>query len=596
MKQSKTISGTVKLAPLPPPVPSGIVPAFPVDTTFPAWATWKTVGGVPAASGGWLRYALQTANGTNLFGYAIKHVALAWAALDPNGTYYYTPDNGVTKIAVPASKLKDWCVAQFRTKLATALTKWNAQQNLATEFANDSYLYAGDTVEDWCMVLNWFGDALTAQEHADAAMILQQCIWNIWNFTQANWNGKLYTWSGWAMGNPTNNYFFRSHWLATIYWATHSQRQEWIDKLTKTGQTDLRPKIDARYLYEDGGGSLEGTGYGTAMWRLFQCLWLTKTAFGIDMADECQVAEHLDYWCWACTPDARSFAPIGDTPTIAEKDVHESILTFGIMLVPNTPQAAHARELLNRWDRSVRPEYAWMTCYNVSGTATPTTGKLYAATGVGHTFIRGNNGELLCVQAGAFLESHDHKDQGEFQLYLPSTTRNDYQRWVCRTANIDSHSGIIQSMQYHNCVLFRTAAGAIIEPDWNDTSPPIQIITDDGDTAAISIDLKRAFDGAPDVLTYIRTITFVRSQKRLRVMDSFTTQNGVTGAFRATFADQPMSQADGSWIAGLLRIVPSQQPLPPVNWKGENAAVVFDRDCWRFEMSGAMSYSLELSW
>lgn len=567
----------------PPPAPAGVVPAFPVDITAPMWSTWKTVNGVQAAFGGWLRYALQLGAGlANQFGFSIKHVLLTYKALNPNGTYKLTT-SGSNLIDVPAESLRTWAVGQFRTQLAAQLTAWNAQQNL-TFFSNDSYLYAGDKVEDWVMVLNWCGDLLTAQEHADAAMILDQCVYNVWNPTLATWGGKAYHWSGWATNNPSNNYFFRSHWLGLIYWAAHSQKQVWLDKLTA-----LRPMIAARYAGLD--GPPEGTGYGTAQWRLFQCVWLMLHSFGVDMTADCKIAQHLEYWCWACTPDATSFAPIGDTPSVGERDVHEAILTWGIMLVPDLTQAAHARDLLSRWDRSVRPEYAWMTCYNVAGAAAPLTGRYYFASGVGHLFARGDDGSMLCVQAGAFLESHDHKDQGETQLYLPGTPG----RWVFRTANLDSQSGIIQSSQYHNVVLFRKSTGAIIEPEWNDPTPPVMVPVLNGNLLTITIDLKRAFDNSADIVAYVRTIAFDLSAKRLSLADAFQLANGATGEWRGTFADQPIGQADGSWQAGPLRFVPSQTPLPPVDWKVETPAT-FTKDSWRVAMVGAASYGVEMTW
>ncbi len=593
MQASKSLAFTVLPAPAPPPppAPAGVVPAFPVSTSHPDWATWKPVstpdGSNRAVSYGYLYYVLQLAHlGTSSFGYGIHHLALAYKSLDPNGVCYMYSSTAPNYIAVPVSEIRDRCVALFRSKLSAALTKWNAQQNL-TEFSNDSYLYCGDTISDWVYVLNWFRDQLTDQEIADAEMILNQAVWNVWNYTQAKWNGKLYAWSGWAStngGDPNNNYFIRSHWRGLLFWAIHSRRPEWLQKLS-----DLLPRIRAAYAKLVGGGWLEGTGYGTAMWNLFMDVWLSRESLGVDLTADARVAEHLDYWLWANTPDFKSYAPIGDAPT-GVSDTFRAILTWGALLVPGSPQAERVRWWMQKNGvKASRPENLWMTCYDVmNGPASAPVGNYYFAPGVGHLFAKAPDGSMLCVQAGPYNQSHDHKDQGEFQIYRAG-------KWACVTANVPSSSDIIQSSQYHNCILFRDAAGKVVEPEWLDPTPPEMVVNDDGTDLAITINGKKAFDNCPDILSYTRTIHWRISGGDVHVEDAFAVQNGFSGSWRATFADQPLAREDGSYLAGGFTIHSSVPPLAPVDWKIE-APATFNQDYWRFEAVGSTSYAVEISW
>ncbi len=535
----------------------GRIPAFPVSKSNPDWATF-------------FKYANSAANGKNQFQYGIVQVANVWAA------------DGMRN-----DKMRDWCLARFRTVLAGIMAKWNAKQNV-TQFSGDSYLYAGDKMSELALVADWWGDHLTAQERADLSLVCEQCLFNIWNHSQAKWNGKSYPWSGWSArngGNPWNNYFYRAHWKATLHWAIYTQSPKWLAKIK-----ELVPIIKQKYAKLVGGGSLEGTGYGTAYWQLFQDIWVMKQALGIDLTEDCRVAEHIEYFVQATTPDYKSVTPIGDTPPAVIKDTTRAIIIWGCMLCPNSPQAAKGRYWLKKTIRRTRPEFCWQTCYDVSGPeAALAPNSSYFASGVGHLFARSDDGALVSMQAGEYLESHDHRDQGEVQIYLNGA-------WRFVSANVFSHSGILQSSAVHNCVVFRDAKGKVIEPRYGNPNPPVMKIADAGKILTVSVDLKPAFSNAKDILTYTRKVTWDRNAKRLKIADEFTTNNGVTGNWSGTFRDQPEGQTGGSYVAGPLKITTSVRPLAPVDWKTEAKPRVYDRDCWRLEMRGQDRYSIEIAW
>src|SRR3546814_20063709 len=78
---------------------------------------------------------------------------------------------------------------------------------------------------------------------------------------------------------------------------------------------------------------------------------------------------------------------------------------------------------------------------------TPPAELLYHAKGTGNLFARtdwSRTAMWVAFSAGAYNESHAHKDQGGFTLFA-----ND---WLAVTENIWSHSGIQQGTETHNRV------------------------------------------------------------------------------------------------------------------------------------------------
>ena len=158
----------------------------------------------------------------------------------------------------------------------------------------------------------------------------------------------------------------------------------------------------------------------------------------------------------------------------------------------------------------------------------------YFASGVGHLFARSADGTFVSMQAGEYLESHDHKDPGEIQVYLGGA-------WRFASANIFSHSAIMQSSAVHNCVVFRKADGKLIEPRYGNPSPPVMKVIDDGNLLRVSVDLQPAFSNTPDIRAYTRKLIWDRAAKHITIADEFATNNGVSGIWSGTFRDQPQA-------------------------------------------------------
>src|SRR3546814_11246500 len=79
--------------------------------------------------------------------------------------------------------------------------------------------------------------------------------------------------------NPGNNYYY-SFVEATMYWALASGNSTWMNLL----RNDKLPALQAYFAKLPGGGSLEGTGYGTSHMRLFSLYQTWRDATGVDLA------------------------------------------------------------------------------------------------------------------------------------------------------------------------------------------------------------------------------------------------------------------------------------------------------------------------
>ena len=100
-----------------------------------------------------------------------------------------------------------------------------------------------------------------------------------------------------------------------MLWALATQNTTWLDFL----QTQkFGPLIDY-YAALPGGGSREGTGYGTAQKNLFENYIYWKASTGEDLAGLTpHTRETIDYWVHATVPTRDRFAPIGDQSRVVD--------------------------------------------------------------------------------------------------------------------------------------------------------------------------------------------------------------------------------------------------------------------------------------
>lgn len=397
----------------------------------------------------------------------------------------------------------------------------------AAEVAGDSYLYVGDYVGDLALVLDWCWDGVEADRRARWLAYADQAVWNVWHPEQAVWNGNVLPWSGWSIDNPSNNYYY-SFLRATVLLGLAGlgdldSAQTWIDTFRTTKIADqLVPTFTADL---QGGGSREGTGYGVAMWKLFQLydVWEASTGERIwDLTPHTRdsLANFLHY----TMPTADRIAPIGDharDSTASLFDYHRAYaLVLQRLLGPDDRLGDVTQSFLAGC--SV-PEMGQMFMYSIdflyadpARTSAPLSDlhDTWYAPGTGSVFFRSewsDDATWAGFIAGPYTESHAHHDQGSLLVYR--------REWLGYDANIDSHSGLVQGEAAHN--LLRLDAGGTTLGMQYDQSSELVALRDTPEILYLAADITPMYGGAGEVDRDEREVVFLEAEATHVVADRF---------------------------------------------------------------------------
>lgn len=360
------------------------------------------------------------------------------------------------------------------------------------------------------------------------------------------------------MNDPGNNYFY-SFLKATQLWAWASQNNTWISFL----QQRKYPLLVPFFSVLTGGGTREGTGYGTAIGSMFENYRYWRSSTGEDLA---AISSHsrdtIDYWIHATVPTLDYYAAIGDQARSANPrmfDYQRRLLLEAVALNPATAQAARGVWWLNRARLSDggsgsvvgRMRYNYNFRFDL---LVPTTGEtqptalVYDASGAGALFARSDwstSASWIATVAGDFDQSHAHQEQGTFSFYKGG--------WLAVTSNIHSRSGINQDVPVHNVVRF--AVGGVVIPQNYSTST--KTVNDTGNVLTVQENLTPAYSRrAAEVQAWTRGLVYNRGTHTLAVHDICTVAAGVSATWQLHTPVAPVAQADGSYIAGNLRITP----------------------------------------
>jgi hypothetical protein len=339
----------------------------------------------------------------------------------------------------------------------------------APEVASDSYLGVGDMIGDLALVYDWCVDSLTGSQRGAWLAYADQAVFNVWNNDTATWGGKKMDWSGWAVDDPSDNYYYsflRATMLLGI--ASHGEIDRaatWVSEFREAKIGDeLVPTFNQDLV---GGGSREGTGYGVAMRTLFHLydLWGASTSETISTLTGHTRASMLSF-IHQTVPALDRIAPTGDQSrdsTAAFFDYHRNYLQELVALYPNDPIAPHAQALLRD---STLPAMSseFMFAYDFlydSGDTKATLdglGTAYYAPGIGELYVRSGwdkHATWVNLIAGPFTQSHAHQDQGSLLINKDG--------WLGYDAVVDSHSGLPQETTAHSLVRLVDASGKTIE-------------------------------------------------------------------------------------------------------------------------------------
>ena len=97
-------------------------------------------------------------------------------------------------------------VATIESQVVTAEAKIAANQ--APVVAADSYLEIGGLIGDLALVYDWCFPQTSAAQRTRWLKYADQAVWNVWHNTSAKWGNATIPWSGWAVNDPSDNYYY----------------------------------------------------------------------------------------------------------------------------------------------------------------------------------------------------------------------------------------------------------------------------------------------------------------------------------------------------------------------------------------------------
>jgi hypothetical protein len=420
--------------------------------------------------------------------------------------------------------------------------------------AQNSYLHVGEIIGDVALVYDWCFDTVTASQKDRWIAYANTTLFNLWNPTQAKWGPTAMAWTGWSTNNPSNNYYYsflRATMLVGL--ATKGENpkgDEWIAKFRDDkvlGQ--LVPTFEAQLR---GGGSREGSAYGSSMRSLWQIydIWYSTTGEKLQAKTK-HARQSIRAFMHHVVPTLDRFAPTGDQPrdmTAAFFEYQREYLQGLIHLYPNDPIIGRAKMLLANSSVPAhgRPEtLVYDFLYdNANVTAAPLEGlgKSYYASGVGQVYARSGwdrSATWLNFTAGPYTESHAHQDQGSLLIYKDG--------WLGYDGVINSANGIIQEVGSHSLVRINSG-GSPLKQIVNTESTMAAVRAGQGWTYAAG-DLTAAYGGNAAVSKVQREVLFIEPNT-IVVYDRVATGSGTTQTWQLATPVAPSISGNAATISG----------------------------------------------
>jgi hypothetical protein len=446
-------------------------------------------------------------------------------ATDAAYLYRITHDSRYATLAVT---MADQQVAAAETAIASGRNP---------EVAGDSYYSSGDMIGDVAIVYAWCSDFMTATQRSRWSAYASQTVFNIWHPEQAAWGGRSAPWSGWAVNDPANNYYYK-FLRATMFWALASNDSNLLDYL----RTDRLPLLTSFMATVPGGGSLEGTGYGTSHMMLFELYQVWKDSGQGDLATlNTHLANSLRFWVAATMPTLDKFAPIGDQARVSEPQIYDyqrRLVVEGYHLTADAEAANEAAWWLNSIANGYADHGLMQNGFNSRFNLVPVASAdapsvlTFRAPEVGLTVGRtswSTDATWFGVVMGLYDQSHAHQEQGGFTLY-----RNT---WLAVTNNIWSHSGINQSTIDKNVIRFERNG---VQPQRSCDTCKVNVTsytTGPSGEFHITGDLAGMYASGAGVARWVRTVDFVGGIAT--ISDDVQTSVGTSATFQLNVPTQP---------------------------------------------------------
>jgi hypothetical protein len=441
----------------------------------------------------------------------------------------------------------------------------------------DSFLEVGDMVGDVALVYDWANDRLTQSQKTRWINYMNTVLNNLWGDPAAvRWGGVSHPWSGWSKDDPFNNYYY-SFLEATMFtglatYGENAQAQQWINKFYDDKITaQLIPAMNTI----PGGGSLEGTGYGTALKRLFKLYFWWEKSTGVNIANQTPHTLGTMFWfAHSVVPSLDKLVPTGDhsrDATAELYDYHRDLLQNLISLYPNE-QASGAIKTLLAQSNVPRMQFSasyWSDFINewpsIASQPLSVLNTTYFGNGTGNFYTRSawnTNAIMVHTIAGPYDQSHAHKDQGSFMLNVAGA-------WLFDDANRRSNSGIDQEEEFHNLVRFRSGGATVRQVEG--ASPSQVVAVSDGTLFSYELmNTKPIYNNKAEVVKSEREMLFIKSGAVVLFDRAVSNASAVARIFQLQMSAAPfisgnqLTFTSGAHRADVWRVSPAAIPWTTV--------------------------------
>jgi len=332
-------------------------------------------------------------------------------------------------------------------------------QNQRAQVAGDSYLEIGRYIGGLAIVYDWCRAQMTDAQRTRWRNYGNQAIWNVWNQQNASWGSGKFPGTGWGADDPENNYYYSflrgTMLLGLATYGENDQAPAWLTKFrTEKIANQVVPAFDKDL---QGGGSREGTGYGTSLNSLFGLYYLWEKSTGDRIADlTAHTLNSFDKAMHDIVPTLDRIAPTGDQSrdsTAALYDYHRIYLEVLSALYPSDDAAAVSKTLLSQ---SSVPQMSggfnlWADFLfdqsNLTGQPLSRLPTAHWSSGTGQFSARSawtSSATYFNFICGPYTQSHAHRDQGSFVFFKGN--------WLAIDENINTHSGLAQLDAAHNLI------------------------------------------------------------------------------------------------------------------------------------------------
>jgi hypothetical protein len=412
------------------------------------------------------------------------------------------------------------------------------------DVAGDSYLGVGNLIGNLALVYDWCAGSISADRRGAWLAYADQAVYNVWNNMAAKWGNISANWSGWAVDDPSDNYYY-SFLRATLLFGLAAKGEtaratDWIAKFQDKIDNQLVPTFNMDLV---GGGSREGTGYGVAQRDLFELydIWGGSTGERIADLTPHTRASMLSFM-HQVVPTLDRFAPTGDQSrdsTASLFDYHRSYLQDLVTLYSSDPLAPRAQAMLAASSLpKMQNEFMFVNDFlyansNVQASTLDGMGTAYYAPGIGEIYARSSwskNATWINMIAGPYTQSHAHQDQGSLMIYKEG--------WLAYDAVVDSHSGLPQATTAHSVVRI-VDGGNTVEQKLNTESKLLALHHVPGSYLFVAADMTPTYNKSPSVTSNQREILYLEPDTVV-VYDHIITRASAQQVFQLVSPAMPM--------------------------------------------------------